>query len=120
MNWKDYEEEIFQAFKNIYPEATITFDARIIGRFSKEERQIDILVEGSIAGRKIRIVVDGKFYNKKIDVKHVESFISMVEDIGAAQGILVTPRGYSKAAINRAYFGPSDIELDILNFDELM
>lgn len=120
MNWKDYEVEIFQAFTNIYPEATITFDAKIIGRFSKEERQIDVLVDACIAGRKNQIVVDGKFYNKKIDVKHVESFISMVHDIGADQGIIVTPKGYSKAAINRAYYGSSEIELDILNFDELL
>ena len=43
----------------------------------------------------------------------------MVEDIDAAQGILITSKGYSQAAINRAYYGPTDIELDILNFDEL-
>lgn len=43
----------------------------------------------------------------------------MVEDIDAAQGILITSKGYSQAAINKAYYGPTDIELDILNFDEL-
>ncbi|MDD4970620.1 MAG: restriction endonuclease [Paludibacter sp.] len=119
MNWKEYEEEIFESFKSAYPDADIKFDQRIQGRYSREERQIDILVEGRIAGRKIRIVVDGKYYNKNIDVKHVETFISMVEDLEADQGILVTSKGYSKAAINRAYYGPLKIELDILSFDEL-
>lgn len=119
MNWKEYEEEIFESFKSAYPDADIKFDQKIQGRYSKEERQIDILVEGRIAGRRIRIIVDGKYYNKKIDVKHVESFISMVEDLDADQGILVTSKGYSQAAINRAYYGPLKIELDILSFEEL-
>ena len=119
MDWRKYEFEIFDTFKRVYPNTTIKFNQKIKGRFSKVDRQIDILIEGRIAGKKFRLVIDGKYYSKKIDVTQVDSFISMVEDIEAVQGILITSRGYSKAAINRAYYGPSDIELDILNFDEL-
>ncbi|MEC4049197.1 restriction endonuclease [Flavobacterium sp. SUN046] len=119
MDWKKYEAEIFENFKTAYPNAKIKFNQKIIGRYSKVERQIDVLIEERIAGKKIRLVIDGKYYSKNVDVKDVESFISMVEDIDAAQGILITSKGYSEAAINRAYYGPIDIELDILNFDEL-
>ncbi len=119
MDWKKYENEIFEAFKTTYPNAKISFNQKIIGRYSKIERQVDVLIEGRIAGKKIRLVIDGKYYSKKIDVKEVDSFISMVEDIDAVQGILVTSKGYSEGAINRAYYGPTDIELDILNFEEL-
>ena len=119
MNWKEYEEEIFENFKSAYPNTKISYNQKIIGRYSKVERQIDVLIEGRIAGKKIRLVIDGKYYSENVDVKAVDSFISMVEDIDAAQGILITSKGYSQAAINRAYYGPTDIELDILNFDEL-
>jgi len=126
MNWKKYENEIFETFKKVYPtfkkvypNAKIKYNQKIVGRYSKTERQIDILIEGSIAGKKLCLVIDGKYYSKNIDVKDVDSFISMVEDIDAAQGIMITSKGYSKAAINRAYYGPTDIELDILNFDDL-
>ena len=119
MNWKEYEEEIFENFKSAYPNTKISYNQKIIGRYSKTERQIDVLIEGRIAGRKIRLVIDGKYYSKNVDVKAVDSFISMIEDIDAAQGILITSKGYSEAAINRAYYGPTEIELDILNFDEL-
>ncbi|WP_405292658.1 restriction endonuclease, partial [Algibacter sp. Ld11] len=119
MNWKKYEEEIFENFKSAYPNTKISYNQKIIGRYSKIERQIDVLIEGRIAGKKIRLVIDGKYYSENVDVKAVDSFISMVEDIDAAQGILITSKGYSQAAINRAYYGPTDIELDILNFDEL-
>lgn len=119
MDWRKYENEIFEAFKTAYPNAKISFNQKIVGRYSKIERQVDVLVEGRIAGKKIRLVIDGKYYSENIDVKGVDSFISMVEDIDAVQGILVTSKGYSEGAINRAYYGPTDIELDILNFEEL-
>lgn len=119
MNWRDYEKEVFAAFKRAYPDSEIKFDVSIEGRYSREPRQVDLLIEGRIAGKKIRIVVDGKHYKRNVNVKHVETFISMLEDVEADQGILVTSKGYSKAAMNRAYHGPKRIELDILSFDEL-
>jgi hypothetical protein len=42
-NWKEYEQEIADYFKSEYPKATITPSAHLIGRFSKIERQIDLL-----------------------------------------------------------------------------
>lgn len=119
MNWKKYEKEIFKIFSNEYPDAEITFDSKIVGRYSKKSRQVDILIEQYIAGNRIRIAIDAKFFNKKIDVKTVENYISMLNDIDAHKGLLITNVGYSKAAINRAYYDPTDIELDILNFDQL-
>ena len=119
MYWKKYESEIFYIFKLAYPDTNIMYNQKILGRYSKVERQIDVLIEGYIAGRKFFLIIDAKHYSKKIDVKDVEKFISMVEDVNAAQGILITSKGYTQAAINRAYYGPSEIELDILNFDEL-
>lgn len=118
MTWKDYEEEIFDLLKETYKDATITFDQTLKGRYSQVYRQIDVLIESYIAGKKIRLIVDGKYFNKNIDVKAVESFISMVEDVDAKQGILITSKGFSPAAINRAYYGPTDVELDILNFED--
>jgi len=44
----------------------------------------------------------------------------MLEDVDANQGLMVTHKGYSQAAVNRAYYGPQNLELDILNFDKLL
>jgi len=119
MNWKDYEKEIYEDFARIYPNTQITYNTRIIGRYSKVERQVDILIEEYIAGNKIKIIVDGKFFKKKIDVKIVEMFIGMLKDCYVSKGILITKEGFTQAAINRAYYGEEDIELDILNFKDL-
>lgn len=120
MNWKDYEKEVHSYFSTMYPNSTITYDAKIIGRYSKKERQVDVLIEDDIAGFPLRVVVDAKYFSENIDVKCVESFISMLEDLNANQGLLVTKKGYSQAAVNRAYYGPQDLELDVLNLDDLL
>lgn len=119
MDWKSYEREIHRQFQVMYPEATITYNRLIPGRYSKTERQIDILIEDYIAGNAFKIIVDGKYFSKNIDVKEVESFIGMMQDVAADKGLLITQKGYSEAAVKRAYNDPSRIELDILNFEEL-
>jgi len=120
MDWKDYEKEIHNYFNKKYSNLKITYNAKVVGKYSKKPRQIDVLIEGLIADFPIRIVVDAKFFSKKIDVKCVESFISMLEDVDAQQGMLITQKGYSQAAINRAHYGPNNLELDVLNFDDLL
>jgi len=118
MNWQDYEKEIYDYFRQEYPNSQITCNAKIEGIFSKIDRQIDILIEDYVCGNKFRIIIDGKYFNNNIDVKDVESFLGMLKDINAHKGLLITHEGYSQAAINRAYYDPTDIELDILNFKD--
>ena len=56
MNWKDYEKEVYEYCARMYPEAKITYDAKIIGHYSKKERQVDVLIEEG-AGFPIKIAV---------------------------------------------------------------
>jgi hypothetical protein len=119
MDWKQYEKEIVDHFRAEYADATIIHNAKVQGRFSKVERQIDLLIEGEMADFRFRVVVDSKYRDKKIDVNDVESFIGMVRDVEADRGVMISSEGYSSAAINRAYYDDSDIELDVLNFKDL-
>lgn len=120
MNWTEYEALVHKHFSSIYPDAHIVRDAKILGQYSKTERQIDVLIEDSIADFRIRIAVDAKCFTKRVNVTHVEKFISMLDDIKADQGMMVTTKGYSDAAINRAHYGPHKLEVEILSFDELL
>jgi len=119
MDWKQYEEEIAGYFRMEYPDATLTPDAKLRGKFSKIERQIDLLIEGEMADFRFRVVVDGKYRDKKIDINDVEAFIGLVRDVEANKGVMISTEGYSSAAMNRAYYDDSGIELDVLNFKEL-
>ena len=119
MDWKKYEKEVFEFFKEQYQDADVDFNVKRTGLYSKVNRQIDILIEQYIAGNRMVYAVDCKYLNKKVDVKAVESYIAMLEDIGAHKGLLISKEGFSKAAYNRAHFSSTDIELDILNFEDL-
>lgn len=119
MTWQEYEKEIHSFFEQQYPSADILYNTTITGRYSKVKRQVDILIEDYVAGNRIRIVVDGKFFSKKVDVKEVEMFIGMLADCDANKGLLISNEGFTAAAINRAHYDQIDIELDVLNFKDL-
>ena len=119
MDWKEYEKEIHSWLVENYPAADISYNAKLPGFFSKTDRQIDVLVEDRIAGSAIRLVVDAKYHYRKIDVKDVEAFVGMLRDVKAHKGIMISSEGYSRSAINRAFYDDFDLDLDILNFKEL-
>jgi len=119
MNWQEYEKEVFKNLSDIYTEAELEFNSKILGKYSQGLRQCDIIIKQLINGVEYITLVDAKYYSEKIDVKDVEMFISMANDIKADYGILVTPIGYSELAYNRAENDPTSVLLDILTLEEL-
>ncbi len=116
MDWKEYEILAFNECKRIFSQCEIQHNIYVDGLFSKRKRQIDIQVrdqQGKL------IIIDAKKYDKKVNVKTVESFIGMVKDVGADKGIIISEKGFSKSAINRAHYGEDNVEVDILNLHEL-
>jgi len=119
MDWKEYEKEVFDSMQMEYPNASISLDQKLLGDHSKTKRQCDLLIEEEIAGIQIRTVVEAKFHKRPIDLKGVETFIGMLEDLDVQRGIMVAPSGYTKAAKQRALRASTKLELDILNPQEL-
>ncbi len=117
IDWKQYEQYVYEIFRTKYPEYSVERNLRIIGRITNQSRQIDIAIRGEFIGHQLFAVVDCKYYSEKVDVKDVESFIGMLSDIGADLGILVTNKGYSEAAQKQAE--ASRIKLDIVKIDEI-
>lgn len=117
--WSSYEQAVFDCFRSHFPRADIQKDVHLKGRYSKRMRQIDILITEETPAGSVRIVVDAKLYNRKLDVKTVEEFEGFLNDIGIEKGLLISNKGYSRSALRRAFYCPSDLELDILDFSEL-
>ncbi|RYG86941.1 MAG: restriction endonuclease [Alphaproteobacteria bacterium] len=113
-DWRSYEAYVAGALKERFPGAEIRQDVRLRGRHSRTERQIDILVDA-----KGLIAVECKCLKRRVDVKLVESYLGMLDDLGVRSGILVTKRGYSKAALERARNDPREIDLQIIHPDRL-
>ncbi|WP_421797568.1 restriction endonuclease [Haliscomenobacter sp.] len=119
MDWKDYEDQVFEILSTQHRHDYITKNYKIKGRYSNRSRQIDIFIKINTKVGDSTIVVDCKHYNKKINIKTVESFISMIDDIGADYGIIISDLGYTKSAIHRAFNNPKGVELDIFSLNEL-
>jgi hypothetical protein len=115
--WRDYEDHIYERLSEwAGDEATVAFDQKILGRHSKVERQVDILISGRFAGvteRDITAAVDCKYYTRNIDVKKVDEFIGFVDDVHTDLGLLVTNCGFSPGAQERAD-GARGIELQVI------
>ena len=116
MTWREYEDEVAEELERCYPGSTAERGVTMDGDLSGTSRQIDILLHVPDLGR---IVVEVKRYGRKVHVKDVETFVGMLQDIGAARGLLVCPKGYSAAAVRRAWRGAEDVDLDVLSLDDL-
>lgn len=115
-DWEKYEKQIFEKLENEFPKSNILKNQKLPGIFSKRKRQVDILVKTSAIGKEMIIAIDCKKFNKKINVKTVESFIGYLEDIGAHLGILITNEGFTKSSLNRVQNYTRDIRLEIVEF----
>jgi hypothetical protein len=120
MNWRNYEHYIYYTFKDKYPNCDIEFDKKIKGVISGRSRQIDLYIKGQVAGETLAIIIDCKYFDKKIDIKIVESFLGFVKDVKGNKGILITNRGFTKSAYSRAINDQNaDIKLEIVEFKQL-
>jgi hypothetical protein len=110
--WREFEKLAANIQQQLAPEASVTLDARLPGKRSGIERQIDILVEQTVGQFPIRIVVDCKDYNHPLDVKDIETFMGLVEDVSANKGAIIAASGFTSTAKKRA----KDAGIDLYRF----
>jgi hypothetical protein len=100
--WQQLELLVAAIQRQLAPGAKITHNAKLPGIQSETTRQIDVLVEQSIGQYPMRIALDCKDYATPVDVKGVEEFYGLVQDVGVHKGALVCPAGFTKSAKKRA------------------
>jgi len=101
-DWKELEYLVAMIQEQLSPDASVQHNVMLDGLDSETKRQIDVLVEQNIGQYTMRIVIDCKDYSKPVDVKGVEEFHGLVQDVRAHKGALVCPAGFSKSALRRA------------------
>lgn len=98
-DWKQYEWLITKIMHDEYNSwnAKVINDIRITGEYSEVKRQIDILVERNNE----RTIIECKHYSTPIDVKAIESFMSMMNDVNATYGIIISSSGFTTTVPKR-------------------
>lgn len=99
---EELEKLVLRIQQQLAPKAEVLHNVRIKGRHSGTLRQIDVLVTERIGQYTINIIIDCKDYKRPIDVKGVEEFNGLLDDVGAQKGVLVCPCGFTEAAKKRA------------------
>ncbi len=115
--WQEFEDLVFEALSEENLDWTFQKNIKLQGLESGTKRQIDILATGKIAGHDARVVIDCKHYKSKLDVNDIGRFSSLLDDVSADIGVLVTEKGFSPAAERLAQ--RNRIKLEIRNLESL-
>ena len=100
--WKRFEDIAAKIQQDLSPKASVTQNDRIIGINSGVAREIDIAIRKNVGQYKLLIVIDCKDYKRPIDLKNVEEFIGLVEDVKANKAAMIGAMGFTEAAKSRA------------------
>jgi Restriction endonuclease len=101
--WRRFENVVAEITRDLSPfGAEVLQDQRLIGLITGVPRQIDILVRTPSDAGDVTLVVDCKDHKAPVDVKDMEAFLGLLEDVGANRGAIVSALGFSEAAIKRA------------------
>ncbi|MSP76266.1 MAG: hypothetical protein EXR12_09035 [Rhodospirillaceae bacterium] len=88
--------------KQLAPNAEVLHDVKLRGRHTQRMRQIDVLIREKIGQFDMQIAVECKDTQRPTDVKGVETFAGLLDDVGAQKGVLVCPLGFTETAKVRA------------------
>jgi len=102
ISWKEFESIIKRLQGSFSKDAVVTANEKLLGKNSLRYRQIDVAVRTKIGTENILIIVECKKWTRKPDVKAVEAFAGVKEDVGAQIGIMVSTAGFTSAARNTA------------------
>lgn len=98
----ELEQLVQKIQKQLAPKAEVLHNVKMPGRLCGQDRQIDVLVREKVGQYEINIIIECKDHKRAIDVKGVEEFSGLLDDVGAQKGVLVCPMGFSELAKKRA------------------
>lgn len=108
-DWRSFEHYVAAFLTAHYRGIAFELDVKIRGAKSGTLRQIDILADAATP-----TAIECKHVSRRVDVKCVESFLGMLDDVGLRAGILISSKGFSRAALERATNDPRQIDLAML------
>jgi len=91
--WREYERQVYAEIISKDPGAKVDYDVRLPGRRSGAPRQIDVLITERTSSCEIATAVDAKHHTRPIDVKEVESFIGLLNDVSVDRGVMISVSG---------------------------
>jgi len=99
--WRRFEGLVAKIQKDLTSNAVVTCADRIPGT-SGVPREVDISVRVKVGQFDLLIAIECKDHSEPVDIKGVEEFVGMVQDIRASKAAIVSASGFTNAAKIRA------------------
>jgi len=115
--WLLFEREVARFLADLDPGSSVQHNARLPGLLSKTIRQVDALIEGTIAGRRIVLVAECKRYTSAVGIGLIDEFVGKLLDVGVSVGLMYAFTGYTKEAESRAT-GSRNPEIELRQLPE--
>jgi len=98
-----FQQLIHHIYQQLVPAGAIVTESSLLTeRSSGTQREVDILVEHSIAGHKIRMGIECRDRTSKDDITWVDSVIGKYRDLDVDKVVLVSSSGFSEGAKKKA------------------
>lgn len=101
-DWQTFEELSSRVYALLETAAVVKHDDRIYGHLTEKERQIDVSIRSRVAGHNILVIVQARDRKRAPDINSVGEFAEVLEDVGAAKGVIVCRKQPSKHVIKYA------------------
>ncbi len=101
-NGKEFEKYINFIYSKLDSESKIQINDRIDGQDSKTKREIDLSIRRNIGAHEVLIIVQARDHNKRLDVNDIGEFLSVIKDVRANKGVIISAKGFSQSAIEFA------------------
>jgi hypothetical protein len=105
----DLLEDVITSIRSRLVGSTVTRNAKLPGRNSGADRDVDVLIEGRLNMFDVRIAIEAKNYKNRVGVEKVEALCTKLRDIGADLGVMVSSMGFTEPA--KAAALANDIQL---------
>ncbi len=96
--WKEYQETAAAQFRALG--LTAETDQRLVG--ARGQHDIDVAVRGNRAGMEFLWVVECKRWKTNVPKSAVATLSTIVQDLGADRGIILSEKGFQSGAIRLA------------------
>lgn len=109
-DWYKFQEEIKEHFESLG--AIARTNVSITG--ARASHDIDILVTPKFFGKEIMWVVEAKNWTSNVPKEKAMALLSIVQDIGADRGFIISNKGFQKGAIKCV----QNTNITLTNFEE--
>lgn len=107
----EFEKVVTEIQSRIDPAAIVLHNQRIVDRHG-HSRQFDVEIRGKFAGQDILGVIECKDLSKKAGSPEIDAFVTKSQDINANFKIIVSRKGFTKPAIEKAkHYGIQTLSL---------